>query len=82
LPEEQFVTGGSAGDIVLGIVLGTVLGFLFGLGIIVNPILYFCLRKERRSFAQGFLIATAVPLLLILGLFAICFLPLLATKVR
>jgi hypothetical protein len=51
---------------------GIILFFIFGIGVFVNPVLYFAFRAQYREFARGIGAAIVLVLILVLGLLVTC----------
>ncbi|MEO7717483.1 MAG: zinc ribbon domain-containing protein [Capsulimonas sp.] len=72
-PISKFVTGNAGGDMVLGFILSFVSIFIYGIGMIAMPVLYFSLRPTYRYFARGVGYGLVTFGVLVLGVFVWCF---------
>ncbi len=52
-PARRLVTGAAWGDVTLGLAMSFVSNFLYCLGLLVMPILYFSFRVQYPHFARG-----------------------------
>lgn len=71
--EPQLVTGKAWGDVTLGLGISFLSNFLYCLGFIVMPILYFTLKPKYPLFTRGIGYGTLVGLVLLLGAVVYCF---------
>ena len=69
----KLVTGKAWGDVTLGIGISFASNFLYCLGFLVMPILYFTLRANYPVFARGIGYGLIAGLALLLGAVAWCF---------
>ena len=71
-PGPKLVTGAAWGDLTLGIGLSFASNFLYCLGFLVMPILYFTLKPNYPVFARGIGHGTLAGLVLLLGALLWC----------
>ena len=72
-PVPKLVTGKVWGDVMLGFIISLGANFVYCLGLLVMPILYFTLRPNYPAFARGLGFGTLAGLILLLGAFVWCF---------
>lgn len=71
-PVGKLITGKNWGDYALGIVSGLGSMFVFGVGLLLIPILYFTMRRTYPMFARGLGHVGLFYVVILLGLLAVC----------